>query len=223
MNSDLAQKILAIRNWLGTGSVNVFGLPMSGKDTVGVKLAEALEGKFLSSGLIIRSMEALENKDLTGEGKLIDSDIFYKWILPYFSKPELKDFPLVLSSIGKWSGEEETVIETAKKAGHEIKVAIILNVSEADVTKRFQAVSFNNDRGERKDDSSLEIFQTRIEEFRNKTLPVLLTYRKLGLLVEVKADMEKEEVYIELINRLYDFSQRKIMEARNLGYEERFF
>ena len=75
-----------------------------------------------------------------------------------------------------------------------------MNVSEADVTQRFQAVSFNNDRGERKDDSSLEIFQTRIEEFRNKTLPVLLTYRKLGLLVEVKADMEREEVFKELIN-----------------------
>ncbi len=223
MDSDLAQKILAIKNWLGTGSINVFGLPMSGKDTVGVKLAEAIGGKFLSSGLIIRSMEALENKDLTGGGKLIDSDIFYKWILPYFSKPELGEFPLVLSSIGRWSGEEETVIETAKKAGHEIKAAIILNVSEADVTQRFQAVSLNNDRGERKDDSSLEIFQTRIEEFRNKTLPVLLTYRKLGLLVEVKADMEREEVFKELINRLYDFSQRKIMEARNLGYEERFF
>ena len=53
MEPDFQQKILTIKQWLGTGSINIFGLPMSGKDTVGVKLAEFLGGKFLSSGLTI--------------------------------------------------------------------------------------------------------------------------------------------------------------------------
>ena len=35
-------KIAKIKTWLGTGSINIFGLPMSGKDTQGIKLAEAL-------------------------------------------------------------------------------------------------------------------------------------------------------------------------------------
>ena len=223
MDSDLVLKIQAIKSWLGTGSINIFGLPMSGKDTVGVKLAEDLGGKFLSSGLIIRAMEALEGEDLTGGGKLIDSKTFFNWILPYFSKPELENVPLVLSSIGRWSGEEDRVIESAKKAKHEIKAAVILNISENDVVERWKKVAVITDRGGRADDSSQEIFETRIQEFREKTLPVLLHYRQMGLLVEVKADDEREVVYKELVNRLYNFSQKKIMEARNLNYEERFF
>lgn len=225
MNEELGIKLRAIKAWLGTGSINIFGLPMSGKDTVGVKLAEQLGGKFLSSGLIIRAMEAANNEDLTGNGRLINTDLFYEWVLPYFNREELAQFPLILSSIGRWSGEEDKVIEKAKATGHEIKAVVILNVSEADVEKRWQELqnSAVTDRGTRSDDANLEIFQVRIKEFREKTLPVLLHYRQLGLLVEVKADMDRDAVFIELVNRLYDFSQRKIMEERNLRPEERFF
>ncbi len=223
MDNDLSNKIQAIKRWLGTGSINIFGLPMSGKDTVGVKLAEAIGGKFLSSGLIIRSMEALENKDLTGSGRMLDTDTFYEWVLPFFNKPELENYPLVLSSIGRWSGEENRVIEKAKKTKHEIKAAVVLNISEAAVTKRWEQVPILRDREGRNDDASPEVFQTRLMEFREKTLPVILHYRQLGLLVDVKADMDRDSVFKELINRLYDFSQRKIMESRNLRPEERFF
>ncbi len=209
MEPDFQQKILTIKQWLGTGSINIFGLPMSGKDTVGVKLAEFLGGKFLSSGLIIRSMEAMQNKHLTDKGELVDTDLFYDWVLPYFDKEELKPFPLVLSSIGRWKGEEDTVMDRAKSAGHEIKAAIILNISEADVMSRWEAAATLKDRGTRFDDEKPEVFQTRLDEFRIKTLPVLLRYRELGLLVEVKADLPRDQVFMELINQLYKFVLKK--------------
>ena len=208
MENELGQKILYIKNWLGTGSVNIFGLPMSGKDTVGMRLAGAIAGKFLSSGLIIRANEELTRQHYSDKGDLIPSDVFYDWVLPYFEKPELKDVPLVLSSIGRWSGEEDAVMERAEKAGHPVKAAVILNVSEADVMSRWQAVTVLNDRGKRHDDSDPAVFQNRIEEFRKKTSPVLLHYRALGLLGEVKADMEREAVFAELINKLYAFATR---------------
>ena len=53
----MEERIDTIKKWLGYGSINIFGLPMSGKDTQGVKLAETLNAKFLSSGMIIRAME----------------------------------------------------------------------------------------------------------------------------------------------------------------------
>ncbi|MBQ6396439.1 nucleoside monophosphate kinase [Candidatus Saccharibacteria bacterium] len=213
MNGELtlAEKLVAIKDWLGTGSVNIFGLPMSGKDTVGVRLAEALGGKFLSSGLIIRAMEQANRRHLTDGGELIRTDLFYDWVLPYFDKEEIKDYPLILSSIGRWSGEEDRVLERAERSGHPIRAAVILNVSEADVEKRWKTVSSSLEasqaRGLRADDKKSEVFQKRIDEFRNKTRPVLLRYRSLGLLVEVKADMDKDSVFIELVNRLFDFSQ----------------
>ena len=39
---NLIDKLAKIKAWLGTGSLNVFGLPMSGKDTVGERLAFCL-------------------------------------------------------------------------------------------------------------------------------------------------------------------------------------
>lgn len=206
MEASFEQKIQQIKKWLGTGAVNIFGLPMSGKDTVGVKLAEAIGGKFLSSGLIIRAMEAMQNRDLTGKGELVDTNIFYDWVLPYFDREDLKPFPLVLSSIGRWSGEEDTVMDRAKTSGHEIRAAVILNISEADVMSRWETAQTIQDRGARLDDEKPEVFQKRIEEFREKTRPVLLKYRELGLLVEVKGDSAREVVFSELVNKLYQFS-----------------
>ena len=208
MDIGLRDKILAIKEWLGTGSVNIFGLPMSGKDTVGVRFAEEIGGKFLSSGMIIRANEEATRQRYSDKGELAPTNVFYEWVLPYFDKPELKDFPLVLSSIGRWSGEEDAVMERAERAGHPIKAAVILNVSEADVMLRWQAVASLKDRGKRLDDESLEVFQKRIDEFRRKTAPVLLHYRAMGMIVEVQADGERGAVFVEFINQLYNFATK---------------
>ena len=197
-------KLSTIKNWLGSGSINIFGLPMSGKDTQGLRLTEALNAEFLSSGIIIRAKEAEIHKNYSGHGALIPTDVFYEWVLPYFEKPELATKPLVLSSIGRWSGEENAVMSSAKNAGHEIKAVVLLNISEADVESRFEAAKTLGDRGNREDDKDLETFHTRLLEFREKTLPVLQHYNSLGLLINVNGDQSRDAVYDEIINKLYE-------------------
>lgn len=199
----MEEKIAKIKSWLGTGSINIFGLPMSGKDTQGIRLAEALGAKFLSSGMIIRAMEKETKEKYSERGELVPTDLFYEWVLPYFERRDLFDYPLILSSIGRWSGEEDQVMSVAAGAGHDIKAVIILNISEADVEDRFNASKILNDRDERKDDKNLEIFKTRLKEFREKTLPVLQHYRTLGLLVEVNGDQTREAVFNEIVEKLY--------------------
>lgn len=200
---EIEEKIQKIKEWLGTGSINIFGLPMSGKDTQGVKLAEMLGAKFLSSGMIIRAMETETRQKLSDKGNLIPTNIFYEWVLPYFERRDLFNYALVLSSIGRWSGEEDQVMSVAAGAGHEIKAAIILNISEADVENRFNEAKTLNDRGERDDDKDLEIFHNRLKEFREKTLPVLQHYKTLDLLIEVNGDQTREAVFNELVEKLY--------------------
>ena len=117
----MEEKIATIKDWLGTGSINIFGLPMSGKDTVGIRLAETLGARFLSSGIIIRAMEQSQNKHYTDGGDLAPTDVFYQWVLPYFNREDLEDSALVLSSVGRWSGEEDAVIDSADAGGHPIK------------------------------------------------------------------------------------------------------
>lgn len=205
LSMDDAQ-IERLRAWIGTGSVNIFGLPMSGKDTVGLKLAEQLGGKFLSSGIIVRAMEKATSQDVTGAGQLIPSNLFYEWVLPYFEKEELAKFPLVLSSIGRWSGEENQVINVARESNHPIKAVIMLQLSEADAIERWEAAKLLNDRGLRADDADPQVFQTRINEYREKTLPVLRHYQELGLLVPVKADASREQVFANVVQALTNFS-----------------
>ncbi|MBQ3261433.1 nucleoside monophosphate kinase [Candidatus Saccharibacteria bacterium] len=205
----LASKLAQIKSWLGVGSINIFGLPMSGKDTVGVRLAEALGGKMLSSGMIIRAMESATSQHLTDAGELVPSDVFSQWVLPYFSRPELKDSPLILSSIGRWSGEENSVILEAEKSGHPIKAVLLLNISEADVLRRRAASVSLGDRGSRADDKELSVFNTRLKEFRDKTAPVILHYDNLGLLVSINADASRDEVFVNAVNALFAFSQKQ--------------
>jgi adenylate kinase len=202
---NLIDKLARIKSWLGTGSLNVFGLPMSGKDTVGERLAKDLGAKFLSSGIIIRAFEAEQNQNMTGSGQLIPTNTFYDIILPYFSREEMKDDSLILSSVGRWSGEEDKIMEAAKNGGHEIKAVVLLDLTEADVKSRFEAAKRLNDRGERADDANLEIFETRIREFNEKTVPVLNHYDELKLLIRVPADGSRDEVYLSVIDKLVEF------------------
>lgn len=202
---NLIDKLARIKSWLGTGSLNVFGLPMSGKDTVGERLAKDLDAKFLSSGIIIRAFEAEQNQNMTGSGQLIPTNIFYDIILPYFSREEMKNDSLILSSVGRWAGEEDKIMEAAKNGGHEIKAVVLLDLTEADVKNRFEAAKELNDRGGRADDASIEIFETRIREFNEKTVPVLNHYDELKLLIRVPADGSRDEVYLSVIDKLVEF------------------
>lgn len=202
---NLIDKLAMIKSWLGTGSLNVFGLPMSGKDTVGERLAKDLDAKFLSSGIIIRAFEAEQNQNMTGSGQLIPTNTFYDIILPYFSREEMKNDSLILSSVGRWAGEEDKIMEAAKNGGHEIKAVVLLDLTEEDVKNRFEASKKLNDRGERADDANIEIFETRIREFNEKTVPVLNHYDELKLLIKVPADESRDEVYLSVIDKLVEF------------------
>lgn len=204
----MENEIAFIKNWLGTGSINIFGLPYSGKDTVGIRLAENLNGKFLSSGLIIR--EAKENRAIqknVDAGLLAPTNQFYELVLPYFSREDLAPFPLMLSSIGRWSGEEVTVMNAADTSGHPIKAVVLLNISENDIKERWEQAQILQDRGYRADDRKPEILKTRIDEFQTKTMPVIQYYKDLGLLIPVNADQPKEAVFVEVVKKLTEFAQ----------------
>lgn len=196
-------RITTIKEWLGTGSINLFGLPMSGKDTQGIKLAEELSAKFLSSGIIIRTIEAEKKLHYSETGNLIPTNLFFEWVLPYFERKDLYDYPLVLSSIGRWTGEENQVMSIAANAGHPIKAVIVLELSESEAKRRFEAAKALGDRGDRKDDKDLNVFNNRLQEFREKTLPVIQFYNNIGLLIRVNGNQSREEVFKEIIEKLY--------------------
>ena len=207
MENNFTERINFLKNWLGTGSINVFGLPMSGKDTVGVRLAEDLGAKFLSSGMMIRAIEQESKTDLTSSGLLVPTDLFYNVVLPYFDRDDVKGFPLILSSVGRWFGEETVVMEKLEQANHKTACVILLDLSEQDVISRWEVAQELKDRGARLDDNNKQTFLKRIQEFKEKTSPVLDKYNELGLLVRVDASPARNEVYEKVIEGLYNFAK----------------
>lgn len=196
-------EIKSVKQWLGNGSINIFGLPFSGKDTVGRSLAELLNAEFISSGELLR--QAGDKTQTTG--KLSPTNVFYDVVLPYFDRAEIAGKPLVLSSIGRWHGEEQRVIAAAADGDHPIRTVLMINITEDEIYKRFDAAKTIGDRDGRHDDDRT-LIQTRIAEFNNKTLPVIEAYRDMGLLIEINGEQSREAVMAETITKLAEFATR---------------
>lgn len=194
-----------IKKWLGAGAINIFGLPFAGKDTHGHELARLFDAPLLSSGKVFRdSKDSLspEVRATLDNGGLPPSDVFLSLFAPYFNREEFGCQPLILSSVGRWIGEEQEIMKAAEQSGHPIKAAVYLHLKEATVYDR-QAVSQEaGDRGNRPEDA-VHILKTRIEEFNNKTIPVIEEYRRRGLVIEVDSDASKEEVLKSILARLF--------------------
>ncbi len=203
-----SNKIAAIKKWLGNGSINIFGRPFAGKDTQGRILANKLNGVLLGGGEILRSSIIPDRvKRLMHEGKLVPSADYTNIVLPYLAHDDFKKQPLILSSVGRWRGEEVGVIAATQQSGHEIKAVIYINLDENTVRERWGMAHLISDRGERSDDTE-ELLATRLDEFQQKTKPVIEKYRSMNLVIEVDGNLEHEKVHQQIIDSLYKLATR---------------
>lgn len=198
------KKVQQIVRWLGTGSINIFGWPFSGKDTQGRKLSELLNAPLIGGGEILRSRKDTPEhvRKIVDKGQLAPTSEYLEIVTPYLSKLEYAESPLILSSVGRWYGEEETILKAAAAANHPIKAVIYLALDQTTANKRAQNSKIADDRGVRADDATVYL-QTRFEEFKNKTLPVIQFYRKKNLLIDINGDQSANEVTKEIINKLH--------------------
>lgn len=202
--STMQNKTETIAQWLGTGSINIFGLPFAGKDTQGKILAEALGGILISGGDILRHDHGNKKvQEIMAAGGIIPSDLFEEIVLPFLSRPELHNKPLILSEVGRMQGEEHVIMRATTKTGHPIKALVLLQLTEAEVWRRFEQSLTIHDRGNRADDNK-SVLQTRLDKFRTKVIPVIEFYRSEGLLIEIDGSLPREEVTKEIVKELYN-------------------
>jgi adenylate kinase len=191
-----------IRSWLGSGTINLFGLPFAGKDTHGTTLAQLFDAPLIGGGDILRNSDIPTDlkKDLDA-GILFPTDDYLRIVTPFLSKPEFVHRPLVLSSVGRWIGEEQGVLRATHASGHPTKAVIYLHISDDTLYRRHTRSMEKGDRGERADDA-VHVLDMRIQEFKEKTLPVIEVYRQEGLLIEINSDADKHEVIESILARL---------------------
>lgn len=208
-NLSMENKISAIRSWLGSGAINIFGIQFSGKDTLGVPLAERLGAKFISSGDLVRA--AMHNSDDsriqqaaldTQTGILTPTDEFRQLIVPHLKDDRLSGIPLVLGSVGRWIGEEEVVMTALAEGGHPLHAVIVLDIPEDEVWRRWEVVK-NTRNGGRQDDQDRSRVAKRLQEFKEKTVPVITKYASLGIVINIDATGTIEDTFNATIDGLY--------------------
>ena len=187
--------ITAIASWLGTGSINLFGLPYAGKDTHGHELAEFFDAPpVISGGGILRNSHIPPHvKSQMEAGFLAPTDEFIEIVTPYLSSAEFEGKPLILSSVGRWLGEEQGILGALEASNHPLRAVIFLNIDKNTMLQRWEKSQTEQDRGDRADDAA-HLIDTRYEEFQTKTLPVIDFYRQAGLLIEIDSRIPKAEV-----------------------------
>lgn len=196
------EKQAEVADWLGTGSINFFGMPFSGKDSQAKRISDRFEGVVLGGGDILRnSVIPPRVKALIDAGKLAPTQDYIDIVLPYLSQEALSNKPLFLSAVGRWEGEETSVMATLDKALHPLRMVVFLKLHEEAAKARLQSEDIRMHRGDRVDDD-LIVLDQRINEFQHKTLPVIDHYRRLGLLVEIDATLPKDEVESQILGAM---------------------
>lgn len=198
------EKRTKVKAWLKSGSLNLFGRPFSGKDTQCSLLAEWLNAPVIGGGDILRKSRNIPKRvqKIMHEGKLTPTNDYLSIVTPYLGQPDFAGQPLVLSSVGRWHGEEQAIFQAAADAGHPIRGVMFLDLNEATVRQRWHIAQERAHRGQRADDAE-HLLDVRLDEFRNKTLPVLDFYRRQGLLIEIDGRQTIEDVHDEILHKLY--------------------
>ena len=57
-----------------------------------------------------------------------------------------------------------------------------------------------------------ETVERRIDEYKNKTLPVIQVYRDMGILLEVNGEQSRDAVLNDTLRALYEFSRASALQ-----------
>ncbi|MCA9332693.1 nucleoside monophosphate kinase [Candidatus Saccharibacteria bacterium] len=200
MSSSFERKIGEIGEWLGTGSLNFFGRQFAGKDIQAARLGSHFQAPVIGGGDILRNSNIdLEVQQQIDKGGLSPTEQYRKIVLPYLSDPSLANVPLMLSAVGRMSGEEQDVIDVTNSAGHPIMAVPYLQITEAE---SFIRMANSPSRG-RVDDTPQGL-RKRLDQFNEFTAPVLKAYEDMDLLVSVDAMPEEDIVFNSLVNMLHE-------------------
>ena len=203
----------------------LFGMQGSGKGTQGSVLAEKYGLKFFEMGgqlrQIIDSGSPLGEKikSIVTAGNLVDDDTIME-VVGKFIESIGQDQAILFDGIPRTLKQSEKLLNLLAKNNRDA-FAVLIKISEEEAIKRltqrrickgckgvyppsYKADTCQHCGGELivRHDDNLESIKTRLENYRNETVPVINSFYERDRLIEVDGEQPIENVAKEMIEKV---------------------
>lgn len=200
----------------------LLGPPGSGKGTQGERLQADLELPYYATGNILRAAVREQTelgkqaKEYMDRGDLVPDEVIIGVIAERLGTHEAED-GFILDGFPRTVGQAEALAERMRALGRRITAALLIDVSDEEVIRRLGGrrtcpnghvfhIEFDPPEkegvcdvcGEQlivRDDDKPEVIRHRLEQYRDKTEPLVGYYDERGLLERVDGTGSPDDVY----------------------------
>jgi adenylate kinase len=200
----------------------LLGPPGSGKGTQGERLAEDFRLPYYATGDILRAAVREETeigreaKQYMDRGDLVPDGVIIGVISGRVEGEEAND-GFILDGFPRTTGQAEALDEEMQRLGRDLSAAILIDVPEDEIVRRLGGrrtceaeghifhVDFDPPKEEGvcdicggklvvRDDDKPEVIRHRLEQYREKTAPLIDYYERRGILKRVNGAQSPDEV-----------------------------
>src|SRR5919112_1658413 len=199
----------------------LLGPPGSGKGTQGETLREDLDLPYYATGDILRAAVregtdlGKSAKEYMDRGDLVPDEVIVGVIAERIDKPEADD-GFILDGFPRTVPQAEALGEKMEELGRSLTAAVLIEVSDEEVVRRLGGrrscpnghifhVEFDPPSEEGKcdvcgeelyvrEDDKPEVIRHRLEQYQEKTAPLVDYYDERGLLERVDGDQPPDDV-----------------------------
>ena len=174
------------------------GVAGSGKSVQGKLFTDELGYAWISTGNLFRAYIVGERRKELFSGKLLDDQEVIELVERALRDISLKE-EFVIDGFPRTQKQAEWLIDQIKLGRIKLTAIYNLHAHKDVVTKRLLARGRNDD--------NIEVIKKRFQEFDNKTLPIIDTFKKAGIkVIDINADRPPLEVHQEIISHLSEIS-----------------
>jgi adenylate kinase len=200
----------------------LLGPPGSGKGTQGERLQADFRLPYYATGDILRAEVrdgtelGREAKEYMDRGDLVPDEVIIGMIAERVESPEAAD-GFILDGFPRTTAQAEALDEEVRRMGKRLTAAILIEVPDEEVVRRLSGrrtcekdghvfhVEFDPPTKEGvcdvcgsrlvvRDDDKPEVVRHRLEEYHEKTEPLIAYYEREGILRRVDGEQQPEEV-----------------------------
>jgi adenylate kinase len=201
----------------------LLGPPGAGKGTQAERLAQDFSLPYVATGNMLREAVreqtelGLKAQEYMDRGDLVPDDVIIRMILERLEQPDTAN-GFILDGFPRTERQAEALDEELEGLGRRLQAAVLIDVDDDEVVRRLSGrrvcvdprqhnyhVDFNAPKHDercdldgtrliQRDDDKPEVVQHRLEQYREKTEPLIGYFERVGILRRVDGSRSPDEV-----------------------------